>query len=210
MNVLAINGSPRPHGNTFNALTAVTQELEAAGIQTEIVHIGNKDIRGCIACGKCAEKGNGQCVFSDTVNELLPRMVAADGIILGSPVYYAGINGTFKSFLDRAFFASASGVRPFRLKVGAAVVAVRRAGSTNAFDQLNKYFSISEMITVSSNYWNQVFGRSPGESNADAEGLQTMRVLGKNMAWLLQVIAAGKGPFPPPEPTAKIMTNFIR
>ncbi|MDD3117776.1 MAG: flavodoxin family protein [Victivallales bacterium] len=210
MKVLAINGSPRSEGNTFIALSAVAGELEKAGIVTEIVHIGNKDIRGCIACGKCAERADGRCVFDDCVNELLPRMVAADGLLLGSPVYYAGINGTFKSFLDRAFYAAAAGGRPFRFKAGAAVVAVRRAGATDAFDQLNKYFSLSEMVTVGSNYWNQVYGRAPGESAADAEGLQSMRVLGRNMAWLLQVIAAGREQLPLPEMEPKIKTNFIR
>ncbi len=210
MKVIAINGSPRNNGNTFNALSAVMRELNCAGIDTELIHIGNKLIHGCIACGKCGETQNCQCVFKDGVNEIIQQMVAADGILLGSPVYYAGISGTMKSFLDRAFFATAVSGRPFRLKVGAAVVAVRRGGATNAFDQLNKYFSISEMTIAGSNYWNHVHGMMPGESDADEEGMQTMRLLGKNMAWLLKLIDYGKGHLPPPPPEDKILTNFIR
>ncbi len=210
MKVIAINGSPRNNGNTFNALNTVLQELEKEGINTEIIHVGNKLIHGCISCGKCFETTDCRCVFNDGVNEIIQRMIEADGILLGSPVYYAGINGTMKSFLDRAFFASAGGGRPFRLKVGAAVVAVRRGGASETFDQLNKYFCISEMIVPGSNYWNQIHGLMPGESNGDAEGLQTMRVLGRNMAWLLKLMEYGKAQVPAPPEEEKIHTNFIR
>ncbi len=211
MKVLAINGSPKPSGNTAQALQILLHEVKNAGIDTELVTIGNKSIRGCIGCGQCAEKKNGRCIpFDDTVNELLPKMIEADGIVLGSPVYYSGVNGTIKSFLDRAFFVAGSNGSLFRLKIGASLVAVRRSGGTAAFDQLNKYFQISEMMTVGSCYWNVIHGLVPGEIEQDAEGLRITRTLGRNLAWLLKLVENGKGCVAPPQPEQRIMTNFVR
>ncbi len=207
MKVLAINGSPKPNGNTFLALETVSKELEAGGIEVERLHIGNKPVRGCVSCFKCKENGDFKCVIKDSANEWMEKMAAADGLLIGSPVYYAGINGTLKCFLDRAFFAVGS---KMRLKVGAGIVAVRRGGSSTAVDQLNKYLTISEMILPASKYWNMVHGMAPGEAQGDAEGIQVMRVLGKNMAWLMKLVDYGKRNFPPPEAEAKEMTNFIR
>ena len=210
MKVLAINGSPKKDGNTALALRTVMGALEAAGVSTELIHIGDKAVRGCVCCGRCAETKDGKCALKDGANEWIAKMLAADGLLLGSPVYYSGINGTMKSFLDRAFYVSGSSGRKMRLKVGAAVVAVRRAGASVAFDQLNKYFTISEMLVPSSNYWNIIHGRAPGEAAGDDEGLQTMRVLGGNMAWLMKLIEFGKGHVEPPPMEEKIFTNFIR
>lgn len=207
MNVLVVNGSPKTTGNTALALETVTKELVAEGISTELANIGDKAFRGCVGCGKCATKGDGKCVFDDGANEWIAKMAAADGVLVGSPVYYAGINGTLKCFLDRAFFAAGSRMR---LKVGAGVVAVRRAGSSAALDQINKYFSISEMLIPTSNYWDMVHGAAPGEGQGDAEGLQTMRILGRNMAWLLKLVDYGRKNMPPPVRETKIRTNFIR
>ena len=185
MKTLLINGSPHANGCTFTALNIVAEELRKNGIDTEIVHIGNKDIRGCIACGKCAELG--RCVFNDMVNEVAPKFEQADGLVVGSPVYYAGPNGTLTNLLDRLFFST-----PFdkRMKVGAAVVSARRGGTTAAFDRLNKYFTISEMSIASSRYWNMVHGHTPEDVMKDEEGCQIMRILGRNMAFLIRAIAA--------------------
>jgi len=185
MKTLLINGSPHANGCTFTALNIVAEELRKNGIDTEIVHIGNKDIRGCIACGKCAELG--RCVFNDMVNEVAPKFEQADGLVVGSPVYYAGPNGTLTNLLDRLFFST-----PFdkRMKVGAAVVSARRGGTTAAFDRLNKYFTISEMSIASSRYWNMVHGHTPEDVMKDEEGVQIMRILGRNMAFLMRAIAA--------------------
>ncbi len=210
MKVLAINGSPKKDGNTSFALRVVASELEAAGIETETIHVGGKALRGCVACGRCAETMDGNCVIDDGANEWIAKMIEADGLLLGSPVYYAGVNGTMKSFLDRAFFAASSRCRRMRLKVGASVVAVRRAGASATLDQLNKYLTISEMIVPSSNYWNVIHGMAPTESADDDEGVQTMRVLGRNMAWLMKVIEAGKAHVEPPPLEEKVFTNFIR
>jgi len=208
MKVLAINGSPRPNGNTATALRIALQELESEGISTELVTIGQKVIRGCLACFRCRELQEQRCAIGgDEVNALIPKMIEADGILLGSPVYYSGINGTLKSFLDRAFFAAGPTMRH---KVGAAVVAVRRSGGSAAFDQLNKYFLISQMFVVGSNYWNIIHGMMPGEAMQDAEGQQVMQTLGRNMAWLLKLIDHGQTTLAPPTPEEKIMTNFVR
>ena len=208
MKVLAINGSPRPDGNTATALRIVLQELENEGIGTELVTIGQKPIRGCLACFRCRELNEQRCGMNgDEVNALIPKMIEADGILLGSPVYYSGINGTMKSFLDRAFFAAGGAMRH---KAGAAVIAVRRSGGSASFDQLNKYFLISQMYVVGSNYWNIIHGMMPGESSQDAEGRQVMRTLGRNMAWLLKLIDHGQTTVVPPMPEEKIMTNFVR
>ena len=205
MKVLLINGSPHANGCTFTALNIVAEELQKNGIETEIVHIGNKDIRGCIACGKCAELG--RCVFNDMVNEVASKLEQADGLVVGSPVYYAGPNGTLTNLLDRLFFST-----PFdkRMKVGAAVVSARRGGTTAAFDRLNKYFTISEMPVVSSRYWNMVHGHTPEDVMKDEEGCQIMRVLGRNMAFLIRAIAAERERNGLPEKEVTKYTNFIR
>lgn len=208
MKVIAINGSPRTEGNTYHALKLVTDELEKEGIQTEIVQVGNKNIRGCIACGGCLKNQNEKCVIDDEVNGIIQKMKAADGIIIGSPVYYASIAGTMKCFLDRAFYVAGTNGGLFRHKVGASVVAVRRSGEVATFDHLNHYFTIAEMFLASSNYWSVIHGRLPGESLKDEEGVQTMRVLGKNLAHLLKQLHTCKSSLPKRED--KIMTNFIR
>lgn len=208
MYVIAINGSPKEKGNTYHALKVVTEELDKQGINTEIVHIGDKIIRGCLACGACGKNQNEKCVLEDDVNIMIQKMKAADGIIIGSPVYYASIAGTMKSFLDRAFYVASANGGLYRHKVGASVVAVRRSGEVATFDHLNHYFTIGEMFTASSSYWNVIHGRFPGEALQDEEGVQTMRVLAKNMAFLLNAIEQNKDSLP--EKEAKIMTNFIR
>ena len=206
MKVLLINGSPHAKGSTFTALNEVAVTLEKEGIETEIVHVGNKTIRGCIACAKCREIGH--CVFDDEVNEVAEKFAEADGLVIGSPVYYASANGTLVSFLDRLFYSS--GKINKTMKVGAAVVSARRGGNTATFDELNKYFTISGMPVVSSQYWNQVHGNCAEDAMQDAEGLQTMRTLGRNMAFLIKSIALGKEKFGLPETETKVATNFIR
>lgn len=208
MKVIAINGSPKAQGNTYHSLKIVTDQLEKEGISTEIIHVGNKNIQGCLACGWCYENKNEKCVINDEVNEIIQKMKAADGIIIGSPVYYASMAGTMKCFLDRAFYVASASGGLFRHKVGAGVAAVRRSGGVATFDHLNHYFTITEMFVVPSNYWNVVHGRNPGEAMQDEEGVQTMRVLGKNMAFLLKSIAKNAEALP--EREAKIMMNFIR
>ena len=211
MKVIAINGSPRATGNTFHALRMAGEQIEARGIDFEIIHIGNKAVRGCLACGKCRENQNEQCVInSDPLNEWVQKMKQADGIILGSPVYYSGIPGTMKSFLDRVFYVSGSNGNLFRHKVGAAVVALRRSGGSSTLDSLMHYLSYSEMILATSNYWNIIHGRTPGEVEQDAEGVQIIRLLGDNMAWLLTLREQTKDTIPAPAPVQKVMTNFIQ
>ena len=210
MKVVAFNGSPNKEGNTWHALKMVTAELEKEGIGTEIVHVGNKVIRGCIACGQCAKNRDEQCVLpGDEVNGWIQKMKQADGIILGSPVHYSAIGGTMKSFLDRAFFVTGVNDGMLRHKVGASVVAVRRSGGLPTFDQLNNFLNYAEMLLPASNYWNVIHGRNPGEVTQDSEGVQIMRVLGKNMAWLLKLVEHGKGAITPPEREAKTFFSFI-
>lgn len=211
MKVVAFNGSPRKEGNTYQAIKIVTGELEKAGIETEIIHVGHKAIRGCIACGKCIENRDEKCSFTgDDVNEWVQKIKNADGVIFGSPVYYAGLNGTMKSFLDRAFYVANANGGLFRHKVGAAVVALRRSGGVTTFDQLNHYLAFAEMLIPSTNYWNVIHGTLPGEALQDEEGVQTMRVLGKNMAWLLQLVENGRGVVEEPAMEPKTKMNFIR
>ena len=205
MKVLLINGSPNAKGCTYTALEEVSKTLNQEGIETEIIHVGNKDIRGCIACRKC--KTNGKCVFNDIVNEVAPKFNKCDGIIIGSPVYYASANGTLISFIDRLFYSMPADKT---MKVGAAVVSCRRGGNTTTFDEINKYFTISGMPVASSQYWNMVHGNSPEEVKQDLEGMQTMRTLGKNMAFLMKSIQLGKEQFGLPEKESHIFTNFIR
>jgi multimeric flavodoxin WrbA len=211
MKVVMFNGSPNKEGNTYHALRIVANELEKEGLETEIIHVGNKTIRGCIACGYCTKNKNGKCVITtDPVNEWIEKMKDADGIILGSPVHYSAIAGTMKSFLDRAFRVAEANDSMLRLKTGAAVVAVRRAGGIPTFDQLNNYINHSEMIIPTSNYWNVINGRLPGEVLQDEEGNQIMRILGKNMAWLIKLIENGKESIQKPILEEKIFTNFIK
>lgn len=207
MNVLLLNGSPHEEGCTNRALLEVEGALNAEGIDTELVHIGSKAIHGCIACGTCMKIG--ACVFEDDpVNEFIEKMKLADGLIVGSPVYYASANGALFSFLDRLFYAAG---RNFAHKPGAAIASARRAGTTATLDALNKYFTIAQMPLVSSSYWNMVHGRIPEEVEQDLEGLYTMRTLGKNMAWLLKCIEAGKAAgISLPKEEEKVWTNFIR
>lgn len=208
--VLAINGSPHSEGGTFQAINIVTKELEKQGIKTEILQIGNKSIRGCQGCGTC-KKGstNGLCIFNDDcVNLAIEKLKDADGLILGSPVYYAGINGTMKSFLDRFFYAGASNLRH---KVATSVVSVRRAGGVATFDQLNHFLYLAEALVVPSIYWNVVHGTSEDAIQQDREGMQILENLGQNMAWMLKMREATKESLKEPSPVAsKTRTSFIR
>ena len=193
--VLLINGSPNAKGCTYTALSEVEKKLNEQGIETEIIHVGNKDIRGCIGCRKC--RTTGKCVFDDIVNETAPKFKEADGIVIGSPVYYASANGTLISFIDRLFYSVITTDK--NMKVGAAVVSARRGGCSATFDEINKYFTISEMPIASSQYWNSVHGHTPEDIQKDEEGLQVMRTLGKNMAFLIKSISLGKEKFGLPE-----------
>ena len=206
MKALLINGSPRPHGCTYTALTELKRTLEGEGIEVELIHVGNKDIRGCIACRKCRELG--KCVFDDIVNEVAPKLAEADAFVIGAPVYYASPAGGAISFLDRLFF-STSGVDK-TMKVGAAVVTCRRGGNTSSFDVLNKYFSISGMPIATSQYWNMVYGGSAEEVAQDAEGLQTMRTLGRNMAFMMKSFQLGRAQYGLPQRETPTYTSFHR
>ena len=206
MKVLLLNGSPHEKGCTFTALSEVADRLEKNGVQTQFLHIGNKPVQGCTACQGCAKSG--YCVFKeDKVNECADLLKAADGFVVGSPVYYSAPNGALCAFLDRLFYRKS---KAYAYKPAACVVSCRRGGATASFDRLNKYFTISQMPVVSSQYWNAVHGNTPEEVRQDAEGLQTMRTLGNNMAWLLKCIDAAKGVVALPEKEAPVWTNFIR
>lgn len=208
LKVILVNGSPHKSGCTYTSLSEVAKQLNLEGIETEIFHIGTKPVSGCIACGKCASMG--RCVFDDVVNEFIEKAVQADGFVFGSPVYYASMNGTLSAFMDRAFYAGGS-VEAFRLKPAAAIVNARRGGTTATFDEMNKYFTITEMPVISSNYWNQTHGTNISEVVLDKEGMQTMRILGRNMAYFLKLKEAGeKAGIRPPEREGKERTNFIR
>ena len=207
MKVLLLNGSPKVDGCTKRALREVEKVLLEEGIETEIVDVGNKDVRGCIACASCVK--NQKCVFDDLVNEVAPKFVEADGLIVGTPVYYAHSNGGIISFLDRLFFStSALRKKAGGIKVGATVVSSRRAGSTSAFDEINKYFGISNMPIVSSSYWNEVHGSNKEDVEKDLEGLQTMRNLGRNMAFMIKSINLGKEKYGIPELEFNNKTSF--
>ena len=203
MKVLLINGSPRANGCTAAALKEMISVFEAEGVETELIHIGNQDIRGCIACGFCMK--NGKCVFDDLVNEVAPKFEKADGLVVGSPVYYASPNGTVLSLLDRLFYSTRF---PKHMKVGAAVVSARRGGNTASFDVLNKYFSISGMPIATATYWNQVHGFTAEDVKKDAEGLQTMRNLARNMVFLMKAIADGREKYGLPEVEHGSFTSF--
>lgn len=208
MKALLVNGSPRPKGCTFTALSELAKTLEENGIETEIIQIGNKDIRGCIACRKCHSTGSGKCIFDDIVNEVAPKFAEADAFVIGSPVYFASPAGEAVAFLDRLFFSTLNVDKT--MKVGAAVVSCRRGGNTATFDMLNKYFTMTGMPVVSSQYWNMVYGGSPEEVLQDEEGLQTMRTLGRNMAFLMKSIQLGKQQMGLPEKEQQVFTNFHR
>lgn len=205
MKVLMINGSPHQNGNTYIALREMEKVFQQEGVETEILHIGNRDIRGCISCGKCAETG--KCVFNDIVNEAAPKFEACDGLVVGSPVYYASANATLVAFLTRLFYST-----PFdkTMKVGAGVVVARRGGLSATFDELNKFFTISGMPVASGQYWNSVHGQVPGEAEQDREGLQGMRTLARNMTFLMRGVALAKEKYGLPEREAFDRMNFIR
>lgn len=205
MKVLMLNGSPRKNGNTSIALKEMEKIFNQEGIETEIIHVGNKGIRSCIACGACSEKG--KCVFDDIVNEIAPKFEKCDGLVVGSPVYYASANATLVALLTRLFYSTSFDKT---MKVGASVVCARRGGLSATFDELNKFFTISGMPVASSRYWNSIHGRLEGEAARDEEGLLTMRVLARNMSFLMKSIALGKEKYELPEKEAVTMTNFIR
>lgn len=206
MKVLLVNGSPREKGCTYTALTEVAGALEKQGIETEIFHIGTQPISGCVSCSSCRKTG--KCFRNDLVNEFLAKVAETNGFIFGSPVHYAAASGALTSFMDRVFYA---GSPLFAYKPAAAIVSCRRGGASSSFDQINKYFTISNMPIVSSQYWNMVHGNTPEEVKQDLEGLQTMRTLGNNMAWLLKSIEAGKtAGVDLPQAETKVRTNFIR
>lgn len=205
MKVLMINGSPRVNGNTSIALSEMADVFAKNGIETETIQIGYTDVRGCIACGYCFEKG--KCSIDDIVNRIAPKFEECDGLVIGTPVYYASANGTLVSFLDRLFYSTRFDKT---MKVGAGIAVARRGGLSSTFDELNKYFTISGMPIASSQYWNSVHGRAQGEAKMDSEGLQTMRTLAENMSFLIKSIALGKEKYGLPEKEQRLSTNFIR
>jgi multimeric flavodoxin WrbA len=205
MKVLIINGSPRPNGNTSIAVREMETVFQEGGVEVETVQIGNKDVRGCIACLSCAKTG--KCVFDDIVNELAPKFEAADGLVVATPVYYASANATLVACLDRLFYSTHFDKT---MKVGASVVCARRGGCSATFDELNKYFTIAGMPIASSQYWNSIHGREPGQADMDEEGKQTMRVLARNMTFLMKSIELGKEQFGLPEKEDRAWTHFIR
>lgn len=209
MKVLLINGSPNEGRCTRTALDEVAGALAAEGVETEIAWIGREPVRGCLGCGGCAKRADARCVFDDdVVNGLIAKATEADGLVVGTPVFYAGANGALLAVLDRMFYAASARLR---FKPAAAVASARRAGTTPAIDQINKYFQINCQPIVSSSYWNIAYGRNPGEAQGDGEGLHTMRVLGRNMAWMLKCIEAGRAAgINPPELEPKVMTNVVR
>lgn len=206
MKVLTVNGSPHPHGCTDRALQEFEQTLAGCGIEVERINVGNKDIRGCIACNYCRE--HGRCVFNDIVNETAPKFAEADGIVVGTPTYYAGSNGQVLSFLDRLFYSTMNTVNK-TMKIGAAVISSRRGGSTSAFDEINKYFTISSMPIVSSTYWNEVHGFVAEDVEKDLEGLQTMRNLARNMAFMIKAFKAQEAKEGIPEQERTSFTSFL-
>lgn len=205
MKVLLINGSPRTHGNTALALAEMVKVFNKNGIETDLIQVGNKAIRGCAACGYCFE--HGKCAFDDIVNEVAKKFEECDGLIVGSPVYYASANGTLISFLDRLFYSTSFNKT---MKVGAAIAVARRGGTSTTFDELNKYFTICGMPVASGQYWNSVHGRLPGEAEKDEEGMQNMRTVAENMSFLIKSIALGKEKYGLPEKEPRKSTNFIR
>ncbi len=210
MKVVAFNGSPKREGNTFEAIKIVAEQLEKENIEVEIIHVGNKKIQGCTACNSCFKTRNEKCIIDDEVNEWIQKMKDADGIIFASPVHFSGITATMKAFLDRAMYVGSANNSLFRHKAGASIVAVRRSGGVPAFEQLNNYICYSEMLMPTSNYWNVIYGQKPGQALKDDEGVQIMRVLGKNMAWLMKLMELGKGKIEKPEAERKVFTNLVK
>lgn len=207
MKVIALNGSPRTNGNTHQCLEIMSKELASAGIELEIIQVGNEPIRGCVACYHCLNNNTGHCIQKDKTNEWIDKMVEADGIILASPVYYGGIAGTFKCFLDRAFLCSGN---KFHHKVGAAFVTLRRSGGLETYQQLNAYMNTMEMVMATSNYWGAIHGLDIDEIHQDIEGVEVITNLARNVAWLVQTLDHSKEAFPAPATKARTMTNFIR
>ncbi len=207
MKVVAFNGSPRRNGNCEQALNFIGEELRKENIDFEIIQVGNQSVHGCIACYRCLQNNDGYCVQKDCVNEWIDKMISADGILLASPVYYGGIAGTMKCFLDRAFLAAGTKLHH---KVGASIVTARRSGALETFQQLNAYLNTMEMIIPTADYWNNIHGLNIGEIQEDIEGIEVMQKLGRNMAWIMKVIEATKGKIDPPETKPRTMTNFIR
>ena len=205
MKALLVNGSPHPRGCTYTALTELKNTLEDEGIEVELLHVGNKDIRGCIACRKCARTG--KCVFDDVVNALAGKLKEADGFVVASPVYFASANATLIAVLDRLFYSTGFDKT---MKVGASVVVARRGGCSATFDELNKYFTINGMPVASSQYWNSIHGLEPGDALEDGEGRQTMRTLARNMTFLMKSIALGKEKFGLPKKEERVHTHFVR
>ncbi len=205
MKVLILNGSPRMNGNTTLAVEEMVKVFDAEGVETEVIRVGNKDIRGCMACNSCAKTG--KCVFDDVVNEIAEKFEKSDGLVVATPVYYASANGTLVSCLDRLFYSTGFDKT---MKVGGAVAVARRGGLSATFDEMNKYFTICGMPVASSYYWNSVHGAAPGEAAQDEEGLQTARNLAKNMTFLMKSIALGKEKYGLPEREKAVFTNFVR
>ncbi len=205
MKVLLLNGSPHAQGSTYTALHEMEKVFAENGIETELVHVGNKDIRGCVACGSCY--GTGKCVFDDIVNELAGKFEECDGLVVGSPVYYASANATLIALLDRLFYSTHFDKT---MKVGTSVVSARRGGLSSTFDELNKYFTIAGMPVASGQYWNSIHGNNAEEAQQDGEGLQGMRTLARNMSFLIKSIALGKEAYGLPEKEKRVSTNFIR
>ncbi|MDR2695896.1 MAG: flavodoxin family protein [Deltaproteobacteria bacterium] len=209
MKVLLVNGSPNEKGCTYTGLMEVDDTLRKEGVDTELFYVGKQPISGCVACYTCRKTGAGRCVISDRVNECLEAAAGVDGFIFGTPVHFAAAGGSLTSFMDRLFFSAGKDI--FYLKPAAAIVSARRGGTTSAFDQLNKYFTIREMPVISSTYWNMIHGSTPEEVKQDVEGLQTLRILARNMAWFLRCKAAGaQAGIAPPQREAPLRTNFIR
>lgn len=206
MKVLLINGSPKVNGNTAISLQEMQKVFEAEGVQAEMIHVGNQPLRGCIACGKCHSLG--KCVFDDVVNETASKLAEADGIVIGSPVYYASANATLMAFMQRLFYSSYRVKKT--MKVGCSVVVARRGGLSSTYDEMNKFFGISGMPIASGQYWNSVHGSAPGQAAEDAEGMQGMRTLARNMTFLMKSIALGKEAYGIPEKEPTVFTNFIR
>ena len=210
MKVVAFNGSPKKEGNTYQAIKIAAEQLERENIEVEIIHVGNKKILGCTGCNSCFKTRDEKCIIDDEVNIWIQKMKQADGIIFGSPVHFSALSATMKAFLDRAIYVGSANNSLYRHKVGASVIAVRRSGGIPAFEQLNNYICYSQMLMPTSNYWNVIYGQKPGDALEDAEGNQIMRVLGKNMAWLMKLVELGEGKIEKPEQERKIYTNFIK
>ena len=204
MKVLAFNGSPNEFGDTYHSLEIVAGPLRQQGIEVEIIQVGSRNIRGCLACRSCFKNKNEKCVIEDDVNTLIRQTIEADGILLGSPVHFSGVSGTMKCFLDRMFYVCFASGNPLRHKVGASIAVVRRAGGIAAIDTLNYYLQFAEILIPTSNYWNVIKGGTPADLEQDEEGRQILTVLGENMAWLMHLVEAGKGKIPAPAKREKI------